>query len=135
MTWDDPSMLLGSAVTAAWPLVMTAAGSKNIAVAPLDAGWPTKVATPPLTGSTGLLAVTLTASGWAKAVPMLEVCGVAPVTTATVKPWLSKALRCHGGRPGSGRGWSFAGDVRSAGASASIAGLPGSSAMVWVGPP
>ena len=31
--------------------------------------------TPPLTGSIGLLAVTVTASGLANGVPMLEVCG------------------------------------------------------------
>ena len=47
--------------------------------------------TPPLTGSTGLLAVTVTASGLANGVPMLAVCGVLPATGVKVKPWLSKA--------------------------------------------
>ena len=70
---------------------MTAEGSRKIAVAPLAAGLATKVTTPPSTGSIGLLAVTVTASGLAKAVPMVEVCGVLPGTTARVKPWLSKA--------------------------------------------
>ena len=45
------------------------------------AGLATKLTTPPLTGSTGLLAVTVTASGLANGVPMFAVCGVLPATT------------------------------------------------------
>ena len=70
---------------------MTAEGAKKIAVAPLAAGLATKLTTPPSTGSTGLLAVTVTASGLANAVPMFAVCGVLPATSVRVKPWLSKA--------------------------------------------
>jgi len=53
VTWYDPSALLGAAVTVAWPLAMTAGVAelamkaevpdKNTAVAPLAAGWATKV--------------------------------------------------------------------------------------------
>ena len=66
-------------------------GSRKIAVAPLADGSGRNVTTPPSTGSTGLLAVTVTASGLAKAVPIFAVCGVLPGTIAKVKPWLSKA--------------------------------------------
>ena len=51
----------------------------------------TKLTTPPSTGSSGLLAVTDTASGLANGVPMSQVCGVLPATSVRVKPWLSKA--------------------------------------------
>ena len=62
------------------PLMTAEEGDKN-AVAPLAAGWATKLTTPPLTGSIGLLAVTVTASGLANAVPMVAVWGVLPGTT------------------------------------------------------
>ena len=50
-----------------------------------------KLTTPPSTGSTGLLAVTVTASGLLKNPPTAAVCGVLPATGVRVKPWLSKA--------------------------------------------
>ena len=55
-------------------------GRRRIAAAPLAAGRRRSVTTPPSTGSTGLLAVTVTASGLANAVPMSAVCGVLPAT-------------------------------------------------------
>ena len=69
VTVYDPSALLGVAVTPAWPLAMTAAESAKVAVAPLAAALAMKVTTPPSTGSTGLLAVTVTASGLLKGSP------------------------------------------------------------------
>ena len=50
-----------------------------------------KVKTPPATGSTGLLAATVTASGLANAVPVAVDCGVLPATGVSVNPWLWKA--------------------------------------------
>ena len=92
VTVYDPSTSLGAAVTAAWPPAMTAEVADKRSPrhhSPRDSA--TNVTTPPSTGSTGLLAVTATASGSAKAVPMAAVCGVLPATAVSVKPWLSKA--------------------------------------------
>ena len=50
-----------------------------------------KVMTPPSTGSTGLIAVTVTASGLANGLPVVADCGVLPATGVRVKPWLWKA--------------------------------------------
>ncbi len=69
---------------------MALLGSRKNTPAPLAAGATSKRTTPPLTGSTGLLAVTLTAR-LANAAPMFAVCGVLPATGVSVKPWLSKA--------------------------------------------
>ena len=49
-----------------------------------------KVKVPPATGSSGLLAVTATASGLAKAVPSVVCWRVPPATEVIVKPWLWK---------------------------------------------
>src|SRR5262245_9565437 len=95
--------LLGATPTTAWPLATVAEkvwavdatrglfGSRKIALAPLPAGGLAKLMTPPLTGSTGLLAVTVTASGLANAVPTAADCGVLSGAAVSVKPWLSKA--------------------------------------------
>ena len=96
-------------------------------------GLATKLTTPPSTGSTGLLAVTVTASGLANGVPMSDVCGVLPGTGVRVKPWLSKAPMSTAPTRPSPR-WSVAGTPAPL-VPASMAGLPGSRAMVWVGPP
>ena len=64
-----------------------------------------KVTMPPATGSIGLLAVTTTASGLAKAVPSVVCCGVLPATGVRVKPWLWKAPMSGGESSGSPR-WS-----------------------------
>ena len=77
----------------------------------------TKVTTPPSTGSTGLLAVTVTASGLANAVPMPSICGVLPATGVRVKPWLSKA-------PMSGSGVS-SGLAALVGGDAGLTAMPG----------
>ena len=47
--------------------------------------------TPPATGSSGLFAVTVTISGFAKAVPVAAVCDVLPAIGTSVNPWLWKA--------------------------------------------
>ena len=71
---------------------MTAAEVKKIAVAPLAAALATKLTTPPFTGSTGLLAVTVTASGLANGVTDRPLsAGCCRRTGVRVKPWLSKA--------------------------------------------
>ncbi len=133
-TWYDPSMLLGATVAAAWPPAMTAEEANTIAVAPLVARWATNVTTPPFTGSTGLLALTVTASGLAKSVPMFTVWGVLPATSVRpVKPWLSKAPMSMAPTRPRPR-WSVAG-MPAPLLPALIAGLPGSKATVWVGPP
>ena len=46
---------------------------------------------PPATGSTGLFAVTFTASGFANAIPSVVDCGVLPTTGVIVNPWLWNA--------------------------------------------
>ena len=53
--------MLAVAVTLAWPLTMVAVAAESVAEAP--AAGAAKLITPPSTGSTGLLAVTATASG------------------------------------------------------------------------
>ena len=58
-----------------------------------------KLTTPPSTGSTGLLAVTVTASGLANAVPTAADCGVLPATAVRAKPWLWKAPMSTAGQP------------------------------------
>ncbi len=47
--------------------------------------------TPPATGSTAFLAVTVTASGLANAAPGAADCGESPGTTVNWNPWLWKA--------------------------------------------
>ncbi len=76
----------------AWPPPpMTTDEAERVAEAPLPAGMATKLTTQVLTGSTGLLAITVTASGLANAAPMNDVCELLPATGVRVKPWLSKA--------------------------------------------
>ena len=73
-------MLLGPAETATSPPTMTAKVPDRNAEAPLVTGGTTKVIMPPFTGSTGLFAVTVTASGCTNAAPMADDCGVLPAT-------------------------------------------------------
>ena len=72
VTVYDPSTSLGSARELAWPLAMTTEEVDNSAEAPLAAGLAMKVTTPPSTGSTGLLAVTVTASGLVNGVAVVR---------------------------------------------------------------
>ena len=71
--------------------------------------------------------------GLTKAVPGAVDCGVLPATGVTVKPWLWKApISGLGESRGSPR-WSVV--TPATATPAPNAGLPGSRAMVWVGPP
>ena len=88
---------------------------------------------PPATGSTGLLAATLTARGFANAVPVAVDCGVLPGMGVSVKPWLWKAPMSGLGESSGSPRWSLVTPVTAM--PAPKAGLPGSRAMVWVGPP
>ncbi len=91
-----PAVLLGMPTTAAWPFATVSGPTKsatlftshNDAAAPLAAGVTSKRTTPPLTGSSGLLAAT--SSVRSNAAPMAAVCAMPP-TGVSVKPWLSKA--------------------------------------------
>ena len=91
------------------------------------------VTMPPATGSSGLLAVTMTASGLAKAVPSVVCWGVLPATVVRVNPWLWKAPM-SGGRV-ERLAALVGGDAGRSAVPAPMAGLPGSRAMVSVGPP
>ncbi len=75
-------------VTEAPPPVMEAEDAARVADGPEDGA--VNVTRPPLTSSSGLLAVTVTASGFANT-PKTAVCGVLPATGVSVKPWLSTA--------------------------------------------
>ena len=132
-----PLVELAVAVTCAVPPApMIAEAAESPAEAPA-AGLTLNVTTPPATGSAGLLAETETASGWAKVVPGAALCGVEPATGVMVNPWLSKAPMST--VPFVTRGsprwsvWTPAG-IRAL-LPASIAGLPGSKAIVGVVPP
>ena len=114
---------------------MTAEEAEKIAVAPSADGSATKVTTPPSTGSTGLLAVTVTASGLANAVPMFAVCGVLPATAVKCEALALEGADVDAADAGRSRAGRWRGCPRSMALPASIAGLPGSRAMVWVGPP
>ena len=128
-------MPLAVAVTLAVPVAPMVAGLPlRVADAPLAGG--VNVTRPPATGSLGLLAVTVTTSGAGKAVST-PVDWPLPEVTAMVNPLDSKApmsttVLTMRARPR----WSV---VTPAGMRAllpaSMAGLPGSRAMVWVGPP
>ena len=128
-------MPLAVAVTLAVPVALMVAGLPlRIADAPLAGG--VNVTRPPATGSLGLLAVTVATSGFGKAVST-PVDWPLPEVTAMVNPLDSKApmsttVLTMRGRPR----WSV---VTPAGMRAllpaSMAGLPGSRAIVWVGPP
>ena len=91
-----------------------------------------KVTVPPATGSSGLLAVTTTASGSAKAVPSVVCWRVLPATGVIVNPWLWKAPISGGESSGSPRS-SVVTPLTAV--PAPMAGLPGKRAMVAVGPP
>ena len=125
------------AVRLAWPLapIVAVLGSEGHAGA-ADAV-AVKLTTPPSTGSTGLLAVTVTASGLANAVPTMR-----RLRRAAGDGRDREALALEGADvDGAARGRPRCRAVGSAWAAdavdvpASIAGLPGSRAMVWVGPP
>src|SRR5271157_6307993 len=95
-----------------------------------------KVTTPPSTGSDPLFAVTVTTSGLANVALTYADCGVLPEATASVNPWLSNApMSTLPTRPRPR--WSVVGMVTPEidEAPASMAGLPGRRAKVWVGPP
>ena len=128
-------MPLAVAATLAVPLAPMVAGFPlSVADAPLCGG--VNVTRPPATGSLGLLAMTVATSGAGKAVSM-PVDWPLPEVTAMVNPLDSKAPMSTTPltmreRPR----WSV---VTPAGMRAllpaSMAGLPGSRAIVWVGPP
>ncbi len=128
-------MPLAVAVTLTVPSAMIVAGlSVRVADAPLCGG--VNVTRPPATGSIGLLAVTVATSGFENAVKM-PVDWPLPEVTAMVNRLDSKAPMST--TPPTTRGrprWSV---VTPAGISSllpeSMAGLPGSRAIVWVGPP
>ena len=83
-------MELAVAVTEATPLLpIVAVSLERAAEAPLDGA--ANEITPPATGSSGSLAVTLTLKGLAKAVLIVADCGVLPLTRVSVNPWLWKA--------------------------------------------
>src|SRR5262245_39403742 len=124
--------LLAVALTDAVPPAMTTVAAERVAEAPLAAGLAANLITPPFTGSTGLLAFTVTASALANAAPTLALCGVLPATVVRLKPWLSKApISTAPTRPLPR--WSVAGAPVET--PALMAGLPGNRAMVFVGPP
>ena len=128
-----PAVPLAVAFTAACPSAMTAAADERVAEAPF-AGVTAKLTTPPATGSTGFLAVTVTVSGFAKGLPSSADCGVLPETGVIVKPWLWKApISIPCAEHGFPR-WSVVGTLFPA-TPPPIAGLPGRRAMVEVGPP
>ena len=87
-------MALAVAVTWAIPLdPMIAVAAERLAEAPFGAGSTEKSTTPPATcpGYRELFVVTVTASGLANASSESVPCGVLPVTTVRVNPWLWKA--------------------------------------------
>ena len=92
-----------------------------------------KVTTPPATGSTESLGVTVTARGLANAVPAAVLCGVLPAAAVRVKPWLWKAPMSGVGVSSGSPRWSVVTPVIVV--PAPRAGLPGSSATVCDGPP
>ena len=104
--------------------------AERAAEAPLDGA--VKLITPPSTGSIGLLAVTVSSSGWPNAVLIRADCGVLPATGVRMNPWLWKAPMSGLGASSGKLRWSV---VRPMAAPWPMAGLPGSRAMVWVGPP
>ena len=125
-------MLFAVAVTEATPLLPIAAVPLDSpADAPLDGA--VKVTTPPATGSTAFLAVTVTPSGSANAAPVIADCGESPGTTVRVKPWLWKAPMSGSGESRGSPRWSVVMPLTAV--PAPMAGLPGSRAMVSVGPP
>ena len=113
---------------------MTAEEADRIAVAPLTAGLATKLTTPPSTGSTGLLAVTVTASGLANGVPICRSLRGAAGDRREGEALALEGADVHGADGGPGRAGRWWG-CRGALVPASMAGLPGSKGMVWVGPP
>ena len=78
------------AVTAACPDAMTAVPAESVAEAPVPE-FNVKVTTPPFTGSTAFLAVTVTASGFANACVTAGRLRGAAATGVRLKPWLWKA--------------------------------------------
>ena len=84
-----PASTLALAVTLASLPVMPAVAAESVAEAPVFGA--AKLTTPPATGSTGSLAVTVTASGLPNVEPAAVDCGVLSATEARVKPALWKA--------------------------------------------
>ena len=131
MTLKEPAMELSAAKADAEPSdAIVTAPAERPADAPDDGA--VKVTAPPATGSIGLLAVTTSASGLGKPVPSVVCWGVLPETRVSVKPWLWKAPMSGDESSGSPR-WSVV--MPLAAVPAPIAGLPGSRAIVGVGPP
>jgi hypothetical protein len=69
VTWYGPGVALAVAFTAASPPEIVPVALESVAEAPSPFGFTTKLTTPPLTGSTGLLAVTMRASGLLNGLP------------------------------------------------------------------
>ena len=122
---------LDVALTWATPSVpMIADVPERFAEAPVGPEVTLKVTTPPATGSTGLLAVTVTARG--KVASIAALCAVLPPSGSMVNPWLWKAPMSTDAPIGSPR-WSVV--IPWIDVPAPMAGLPGKRAMVRVGPP
>ena len=105
-----------------------------MAAAPFGAGLTVKVTTPPATGSTGLIAVTVTASGLVNAAPVAHgLRSAAGDHRMRMNPWLWNAPMSGVGLDGGKPRWSVVtpGIV----VPESRAALPGSKGMVSVEPP
>ena len=130
-------MELAVAVTWAEPSApMVAVPADRVAAAP-SAGLTVNVTTPPATGSAGLLAVTVTASGLAKAVAgrrgLRRAAGDRRQGESLALEGADVDRAAHDPRLAALVGGD-AGGIRPL-LPASMAGLPGSRAMVGVGPP
>src|SRR5271157_1682613 len=136
-SYGPPAVPLAVAVTEAVPeAIVTGTDGLSVAEAPLAGG--AKVTTPPSTGSPELFGVTVTCSAFGNAV-LTSANWLLPAVTARVKPDDSKAPMST--VPPTTRGksvprWSVVmpEGIRAL-LPASMAGLPGSNAMVCVGPP
>ena len=132
VTVYEPAVALAVAVTEATPLdPMVTSLAESCAEAP-ELGT-AKATTPPATGSTELLAVTVRARGLGNAVSSVVDCGVLPATSAMVNPWLWNAPMSGLGESSGSPRWSDVIPLTSV--PAPMAGLPGKRAMVSVCPP
>ena len=92
-----PGLSLAVAVTEAMPPTIVAWLSESVAEGAEDGAGAVKKIVPPLTGSMGLLAVTVTVSGLANGWPTGVVCPLPPEMVRW-NPWLSKAPMSGGRR-------------------------------------
>ena len=92
----------------------------------------TKDTTPPTTGSAAFRASTITTRGLAKASPVAADCGAGSGSQGEEEPLALEGADVTGTSSGEPR-WSVTLPLTAV--PAPMAGLPGRSAMVWVGPP